>query len=81
MIERCKEMFFEIPNLTDVFNRMITNGAKNIVSDKDFLQNEILKWKASPKRMEQIVGDRYYCGLHDILQKQRTAIGQGGNFL
>lgn len=74
-------MFFEVPNLTDVFNRMITNGAKNIVSDKDFLQNEILKWKASPKRNEQIVGDRYYRGYHDILQKQRTAIGQGGNLI
>lgn len=74
-------MFFEVPNLTDVFNRMITNGAKNIVSDKDFLQNEILKWKASPKRMEQIVGDRYYRGYHDILKKQRTAIGQGGSLI
>lgn len=74
-------MFFEPPNLTKIFNQLITDGAKNIVSDKDFLQNEIAKWKTSPKRVEQITGDRYYKGLHDILQKKRTAIGQGGSLI
>ena len=56
-------MFFEPPNLTKIFNQLITDGAKNIVSDKDFLQNEITKWKTSPKRIEQITGDRYYEGI------------------
>ena len=74
-------MFFEPPNLTKIFNQLITDGAKNIVSDKDFLQNEIAKWKTSLKRVEQITGDRYYKGLHDILMKKRTAIGQGGSLI
>lgn len=74
-------MFFEPPNLTDFFKQFITNGAKKAASDKDYLQNEIMKWKSSPKRTEQIIGDRYYSGYHDILRCKRTAIGADGKLI
>lgn len=74
-------MFFEPPNLTAFFNRLISDNAKKIVSDKEFLQNEIMKWKASSKRIEQIIGDRYYRGFQDILNRKRTAIGADGKLI
>ena len=71
-------MYFDPPNLTEYYNRIIEEGAKSIISDKEFLQFEIAKWRYCPKRMEQITGDQYYNGFHDILNRKRTAIGQGG---
>lgn len=48
------------------------------ITDKKFLEMEILRWKASPMRRMQIDGERYYNGDHDILHRKRTAIGQDG---
>lgn len=45
---------------------------------KKFFENEIVRWKTSPERLEQLTGERYYDGFHDILQKKRTAIGVDG---
>lgn len=45
---------------------------------KEFLENEIAAWKMSPARREQLTGDRYYNGCHDIQKKVREAIGKDG---
>ena len=71
-------MFFDPPNLTAFFNKIISDGARQNFADKSYLQNEIAKWKVSKKRIEQITGDRYYKGFHDILQRKRTAIADDG---
>ncbi|MBD5145045.1 MAG: phage portal protein [Ruminococcus sp.] len=49
------------------------------MSDKEFLEEEIRKWKNSPQRMMQIKGHLYYEGEHDILFRKRTVIGENGN--
>lgn len=51
--------------------------AKNI-SEKQFIELELLRWKKSPKRIAMLEGERYYQGEHDILSRKRTVIGKDG---
>ena len=43
-----------------------------------FLQAEIRRWKRCQTRQMQLLGEAYYLGRHDILQRRRTAIGENG---
>ena len=74
-------LYFDPPNLTEYYKKIIEDGAKTVISNKEFLQFEIAKWKYSAKRREQMTGDRYYNGFHDILGRKRTAIGTDGNLI
>lgn len=47
-------------------------------TDTDFIIREIEGFKRSNCRKDMLLGERYARGLHDILQKKRTAIGSGG---
>lgn len=73
---------YNLLNLGDAFMNGIKNilaeGAESRMSDKEFLQREILKFKRSPKRRAMMDGERYYDGEHDILHRQRTIIGEKG---
>ena len=53
-------------------------GAKSQMSDQEFLEKEIARWKYSPQRIMQIKGYLYYDNEHDILARRRTIIGDGG---
>jgi len=44
-----------------------------------FLEREIDKFKVSKKRNDMLLGERYYNGEHDIRERKRTVIGQGGD--
>lgn len=57
-------------------SNMILQGAD--MSDKEFVEREIQKWKNSPQRIMQIKGHLYYDGEHDILSRRRMVIGEGG---
>lgn len=46
--------------------------------NKQFLEREIMHWKTSPERQEQIQGFAYYEGYQDILFKKRMVIGKNG---
>ncbi|MBQ1351162.1 MAG: phage portal protein, partial [Oscillospiraceae bacterium] len=59
-------------------NRIIAYGAGTGMTELQFFAKEIGLWKDSPARREQIMGDEYYRGHHDILSRKRTAIGPGG---
>jgi SPP1 family phage portal protein len=58
--------------------KIITTGANTRMTQKEFLEAEIRKWKKSIKRINMITGEKYYSGEHDILSRQRTAIGKDG---
>lgn len=58
---------------------IIEDGANSRINDLTFLAREIHKWKESPFHQMQIDGERYYRGDHDILKRERTAIGDGGS--
>lgn len=43
-----------------------------------YLQRKIGQWLVSKYRRDQINGERYYLGFHDILHRKRTMIGKDG---
>ena len=65
--------------LTRKVSSLILQGASSRMSDKEFLEKEIARWKNSPQRIMQIKGHLYYGNDHDILSRKRTMIGEGGN--
>ncbi len=48
------------------------------MSELAFFAAEIREWKDSEQRKMQLAGSDYYDGLQDILRRQRTVIGEGG---
>lgn len=56
----------------------ILQGVHSRMSDREFLEKEIAKWKNSPQRIMQIKGFLYYDNEHDILKRKRTMIGENG---
>ena len=48
------------------------------LDNKKNLDEFILAWKCSPRRMMQIKGFLYYDGDHDVIHRKRTMIGEDG---
>lgn len=63
-------------NETQRINEIIKS---NSLTRLQVIEKEILKFKTSKKRKTMIDGDRYYKGIHDILERKRTVIGKDGN--
>jgi SPP1 family phage portal protein len=59
-------------------NRLIEEGAGTGLTERQFFAREIVAWKGSPERVEQMKGETYYSGKHDIVDRKRTAIGADG---
>ncbi|WP_245592120.1 phage portal protein [Clostridiisalibacter paucivorans] len=57
---------------------IITRAASKRMTEKQFIEVEIKKWESSINRKNMITGEKYYKGDHDILQRQRTMVGQDG---
>ena len=61
------------------FNYMsYLTGANTNMTERQFFEREIRRWKSSRGRKNQIAGEQYYHGLHDILKRKRTVIGKDG---
>jgi len=58
--------------------KIISAGAGTSMTDKEFLEQEIARWKRSAMRKQSFLGERYYHSRHDILKRKRTAIGKDG---
>ncbi len=65
-------------SIMENIKNIIINGSSAQMTDKEFLEAEINKWKKSTKRKNMIIGEKYYNYEHDILNRKRTAIGQDG---
>lgn len=48
------------------------------ISDIQFIELELMRWKQSKQRKNMIIGERYYNNDHDILKRKRTVIGKDG---
>ncbi|GHV06378.1 portal protein [Clostridia bacterium] len=59
-------------------NEIIVQGAKNRLTDVEFIENEIQRFLNSKRRRDMINGERYFKGEHDILHRKRTMIGENG---
>jgi SPP1 family phage portal protein len=62
----------------DKINALIRAGANTAMTDRELFQKEIARWKKSTARKNQITGEHYYRGKHDILDRTRTVIGRDG---
>lgn len=49
------------------------------ITEKQYIETRIRNWIYSKTRLDQLTGERYYLGQHDILTKKRTVIGQCGD--
>lgn len=67
-----------VDSLTLKVSNFILQGVHSRMTDKEFLEKEIAKWKCSPHRIMQIKGFLYYDNEHDILKRKRTMIGDDG---
>lgn len=67
-----------IDTLTLKVSNFILQGVHSRMTDREFLEKEIAKWKTSPQRIMQIKGFLYYDNEHDILTRKRTMIGEDG---
>ena len=59
-------------------HEMMPKEVSTDISQKQFIELELLRWKKSPKRIAMLEGERYYQGEHDILFRKRTVIGKDG---
>jgi len=64
--------------ITDEINEIIMQGAKNRLTDEEFIVSEVQRFLLSKRRKDMIDGENYFRGLHDILHRQRTMIGKDG---
>lgn len=71
-------MLFNFIANEDAYDRLIRENATEQLTDKQFIEREIRRFKISIKRHEMYCGENYYKGKQDILRRKRTAIGDGG---
>lgn len=67
-----------ISRLVMKISKFIWRGLHPKMTDQQFLEKEIDRWKLSPQRIMQIKGFLYYDNEHDILKRKRSAIGEDG---
>lgn len=51
------------------------------ITDEQYIVKEINHFKVSQRRKEMIDGEKYYAGIHDILSRKRTVIGEDGQLI
>ena len=61
--------------------RVVKTMFRFMSSDREFITKEINHFKLSQKRKDMITGEKYYDGKHDILNRRRTVIGEGGDLI
>lgn len=71
-------MLFSKPTQTELCNKIINEGAATAMSDLQFIEAEIRKWRSSKEWTMQVTGENYYHGEQDILESKRMAIGADG---
>ena len=70
-----------------MFNFLLSEAAKlanavfvnkDRITDEQYIVEEIRQFKASQKIKDMLNGEKYYMGIHDILNRRRTVIGEQG---
>ena len=78
MIKRGEEFLLFWEKIRGWLGRQAAGENAEPASDVRRLEKEIAAWQGSPERIFQLKGHLYYAGEQDILQRRRTAIGEGG---
>ena len=69
-------MFKSLLNEAAKMSRLGT--VSDVVVDEKYIMDEIKDFRKSKKRLAMFDGEKYYAGVHDILSRQRTVIGENG---
>ena len=67
-----------LTTMIERISHFVLYGINGDMSNKEFLEQSIMRWKGSPERQMQIKGFLYYDNEHDILSRKRTMIGNDG---
>lgn len=68
----------KLNGLIDRVSNFVLYGVNGDMSDQEFVEQSIMRWRGSPEREMQIKGFLYYDNEHDILARKRTMIGDDG---
>ena len=72
---------FQFMNYTEVVDQLARQNIETRMTDEQFIVAEIDRFRMSKRYKDMVAGDNYYSGKHDILEKQRTAIGDDGKLM
>lgn len=72
-------MFNFVMSATARLGNILKQGAASRITDTQFIEQEIRRFKFSKRKKEMLDGERYYIGQHDILLRKRTMIGETGD--
>jgi SPP1 family phage portal protein len=70
-----------MPTETQRIIDIVEAGARSAMSLEEIVKLEVSDWLTSDERNWMLIGQRYYAGDHDILQRKRTAIGENGELV
>lgn len=76
-------MFDKFKLLINRLGKKMVSATNSVidVSEKRYIELKISAWKASHQRTNQIKGEMYYKGLHDIIKRKRQVIGPDGDLI
>ncbi len=69
---------FDVHSMMRKISGLIRRGGGTALTDREFYELELARWKTSPQRAMQIKGQLYYENEHDILKRRRMMIGEDG---
>lgn len=75
------DTLFNLGEGSETINHILRQGAKTALTDKEFIEREIARFKTSRRRKIMMDGERYFAGRHDVLQRKRTVIGENGELV
>ena len=69
---------FQFTTTEEIVNQLARQNVETRMTDEQFIVAEINRFRRSKRYLDMVAGENYYKGKHDILFKQRTAIGENG---
>lgn len=69
---------FQFMNAAEVIDQLARQNVETRMTDSEFVVAEINRFRRSKRYLDMVAGENYYKGKHDVLFKQRTAIGENG---
>lgn len=69
---------FQFLKPAELVDQLARENVATRMTDEQFIVAEINRFRRSKRYHEMVSGENYYKGKHDILFKQRTAIGENG---
>lgn len=66
------------PTESEKYEKIIESAAKNVISQREIIEQEVKDWESSELRELMLTGQQYYKNESDILERKRMVVGEGG---